>query len=84
MVKKTFHIMIVAVLALNLMGALAFASALDCGMACCKTDEWSDTPSFEAPSCCQMSDVTCGFETGQYEEIFDAAICCYNTTQKNR
>ena len=77
MIKKTFHILIISVLALNLMGAWAFASSLDCGMECCQPGDWAGTTSFEAPSCCQMSDVTCGFETGQYKELFDTAICCF-------
>jgi hypothetical protein len=77
MLKKTFHILVIAILALNLMGAWAFASALDCGMECCKPGDWAGTASFETPSCCQMSDVTCGFETGKYEELFDTAICCF-------
>lgn len=80
MLKRIFHILIIAILALNLMGAWAFASAIDCGMACCKPGDWAGTTSYEAPSCCQMSDLTCGFETGQYEELFDTAICCYNST----
>jgi len=80
MLKKTLHILVIAILALNLMGALAFASAFDCGMECCKPGDWAGTTSYEAPSCCQMSDVTCGFEAGQYEELLDTAICCYNST----
>jgi len=80
MLKKTFNILVIVILALNLMGALAFASAFDCGMACCEPGDWAGTTSFEASSCCQMNDVTCGFETGQYQELFDTAICCYNST----
>jgi len=77
MMRKVFHILVIAILALNLMGAWAFASALDCGMACCEPGDWAGTTSFEASSCCQLSDVTCGFETGQYQELFDTAICCF-------
>jgi hypothetical protein len=77
MMKKTFHILVIAILALNLMGAWAFASAFDCGMACCEPGDWAGTTSFEAPSCCAIVGVTCGFEAGQYEELFDEAICCY-------
>ena len=77
MIRKTLHILVIAILALNLMGAWAFASALDCGMSCCEQGDWAGTTSFEASSCCQLSDVTCGFETGQYPELFDKAICCF-------
>ena len=77
MIKKALHILVISVLALNLMGAWAFASAFDCGMECCQPGDWADTTSYEAVSCCQMNDVTCGFETGQYEELFDTAICCF-------
>jgi hypothetical protein len=77
MIRRTLHILVIAVLALNLMGAWAFASALDCGMECCQPGDWAGTTSFEASSCCQMNDVTCGFETGQYQELFDTAICCF-------
>jgi len=82
MYKRVFHILIIAVLALNLMGAWAFASAFDCGMECCKPGEWAGTISIEASSCCQMSDVTCGYETGQYEDLFDEAICCHSSVNK--
>ena len=78
MFKKSLHILIISVLALNLMGAWAFASAFDCGMECCRPADHSGTVSYEAPSCCEMGDVTCGFETGQYEELFDTVICCHN------
>jgi hypothetical protein len=79
MIRKALHILVIAILALNLMGAWAFASAFDCGMACCQPSETAEAgiPTIEAASCCQMSDVTCGFETGQYEELFDTAICCF-------
>jgi hypothetical protein len=77
MIKRVLHILVIAILALNLMGAWAFASALDCGMACCEPGDWAGTTSFEASSCCQMNDVTCSFETGQYQELFDTAICCF-------
>ena len=80
MLKKTFHILVIAILALNLMGAWAFASAFDCGMECCQQGDWAGTTSFEAPSCCGLDDVTCGFETGQYQELFETAICCHNRT----
>ena len=82
MIRKTLHILVIGILALNLMGAWAFASAFDCGMECCKPGEWSGTTSIEAPSCCQMSDVTCGFEAGTYQELFDSAICCHSSVQK--
>lgn len=77
MIRKSLHIAMMVVLAMNLTGAMALASLLDCGMACCKPGDWVGTTSLEAPSCCQMSNVTCGFETGQYEELFDTAICCF-------
>jgi len=67
---------------MNLMGAWVLASSIDCGMECCNPGEWSGASSFEASSCCQMNDVTCGFETGQYQELFDKAICCHNGIQK--
>lgn len=79
MIRKTLHILVIAILALNLMGAWAFASALDCGMGCCEQSETAQSgiATFEAPSCCAFDGVTCGFETGQYEELFDTAICCH-------
>ena len=80
MIKKVLHILVISILALNLMGAWAFAAAFDCGMECCKPGDWAGTTSYEAPSCCQMTDVTCGFETGQYQELFDTVVCCFNTT----
>ena len=85
MIRKALHILVIAILALNLMGAWAFASALDCGMGCCEQSETarSGIPTFEAPSCCAFDGVTCGFETGQYEELFDEAICCYNSASAN-
>ena len=82
MTKKLFHIVVIAILALNLMGAWAFASAFDCGMECCQQGDWADTTSFEAPSCCGLDDVTCGFETGQYQELFETAICFHTGAQK--
>ena len=82
MIKKIIHILVIFILALNLTGALAFAAVLDCGMECCKPGDWAGTTSFEAPSCCQMDDVTCGFEAGRYEEILDTAICCFTGVQK--
>jgi len=84
MIKKTFHILVIAILALNLMGALAFASALDCGMECCNTGDWAGTPSYEAASCCDLNNVTCSFETGQYQELFDNAICCFNSADNDQ
>ena len=85
MIRRTLHILVIAILALNLMGAWAFAAAFDCGMACCEPSETAQAgiPTFEAPSCCAMDDVTCDFETGQYEELFDTAICCYNSASSN-
>ena len=77
MIRKTLHILVIAILALNLMGAWAFASAFDCGMECCQPGDWGGTTSFEAPSCCGLDDVTCDFETGQYQELFETAICCH-------
>jgi hypothetical protein len=87
MFKRAFHIIVIAVLAMNLTGVLAFAYATDCGMECCKPEEWSGTgtASYESASCCGMDDVSCGFETGQYEELFDEALCCFNgSISKNR
>jgi hypothetical protein len=82
MLKKTLHILVIAILALNLMGAWAFASAFDCGMECCQQGDWAGTTSFEAPSCCGLNDVTCSFEAGAVDELFDEAICCFTGVQK--
>ena len=84
MIRKALHILVIAILALNLMGAWAFASALDCGMGCCEQSETAQSgiPTFEAPSCCAFDGVTCGFETGQYQELFDTAICCFTGVDK--
>ncbi|MDF1536790.1 MAG: hypothetical protein P1S46_09900 [bacterium] len=81
MYRKSLHILVIAVLALNLMGAWAFASITDCGMDCCMPGEWAagGTASYEAPSCCDISGVTCGFEAGAADELFDEAICCFNS-----
>jgi len=82
--RKVLHILVIAILALNLAGVWAFASAFDCGMACCEPGEAARAgiPILEAPSCCQVDGVTCGFETGQYNELFDTAICYHNRVQK--
>lgn len=77
MIRRTLHILVIAILALNLMGAWAFASAFDCGMECCQQGDWGGTTSFEAPSCCGLNDVTCSFEAGAVDELFDEAICCF-------
>jgi hypothetical protein len=63
------------------MGAWALASIADCGMDCCKPNEWasSGAPSYEAPSCCDTADTTCGFEAGTVEELFDEVVCCFNS-----
>ena len=63
MIRKIFHILVIAVLALNLMGAWAFASILDCGMECCKPGELASTgvDYYDAPSCCDYDGVQCGF-----------------------
>jgi hypothetical protein len=84
LIRRTFHILVIAVLALNLMGAWAFASLTDCGMECCKPGEWaaSGVASYEAPSCCDYDGVTCGFEAGAVDELFDEAICCFTGAQK--
>ena len=86
MIRRTFHILVIAVLALNLMGAWAFASILDCGMECCKPGEWaaSGVASYEAPSCCDYDGVQCGFEAGQVDELFDEAVCCFNSAASNQ
>jgi hypothetical protein len=80
--KRFLHTLIISVLALNLMGAWAFASLLDCGMVCCQSGDRAGVVSYEAPSCCEMGDITCGFETGRYDELFDTAICCHSGVQK--
>ena len=84
MLKKVFHITIMAVLALNLTGAMAFASLVDCGMECCKPEDWASTGivSYEAPSCCDSDRTTCGFETAQAPEAFDKVVCCHLSTAK--
>ena len=84
MIRKVLHIFVIAILALNLMGAWAFASALDCGMECCEQSETAQSgiPTYEAPSCCALNNVTCGVESSQYEELFDTAICCYTGADK--
>ena len=74
--------LVIAVLALNLMGVWAFAASLECGMECCESSDQADAISLKAPSCCQLSEVTCNFEPGQYQELFDKAICCHNSAQK--
>jgi hypothetical protein len=80
MSKRSFHILVIAVLALNLSGAAALTYAADCGMECCKPADWAGTISFEAPSCCEMDGVTCGFETGRFEDLFATVITRFNTT----
>jgi hypothetical protein len=80
MVKRTLNILIIAVLAMNLMAAWALAMPFDCGMECCKASETTAVgiPNFEAPSCCNISDTTCAFEVGDYDEIFDEVVCRTN------
>jgi len=82
MMKKAFHIIFIALLALNLTGAMALSYATDCGMECCRPTDWAATccPSIEASTCCGMDGVTCGFEASQYQELFDKALCCSNKT----
>lgn len=82
MLKKILNILIVAIIALNLAGGWVFASSLDCGMECCDNGGQADTSSFEASSCCHLSDVTCGSGTGHHQELFDKAICHHAGTQK--
>ena len=78
MTKRIFHIAFIALLALNLSGAGSFAYSPDCGMECCEPADWEGTVSFEAPTCCDMDDVTCGFEAVPLEDLFEEAICCHN------
>ena len=84
MIRRSFNILLIAVLALNLMGAWAFASSLDCGMECCEISDTAKAgiPTIESPGCCQTAGVTCGFETGQYKEFFNDVLCCYTGVQK--
>ena len=79
MSKKFFHILIVVLLVLNLTGIPAFSFTADCGMDCCRPAHRAGTVSFEAASCCNMDGVTCGFEAGQWEELFDTAVCSSNS-----
>ena len=81
MTRKIFHILVITILALNLMGAWAFASILDCSMGCCEPSETAQAgiPTYEAPSCCDIAGVTCGFEAGAVDELFDEALCCFNS-----
>jgi len=72
---RTFHIAVMALLVLNLSGASAFSFSADCGMECCRPADWDGTSSYEAPSCCGMDGVTCGFETGRLEEFLETALC---------
>jgi hypothetical protein len=82
MIQKTLKILLVLMLAMNLVGAWAFAMPYDCGMACCETSDLASEgiPTYEAPSCCQTASTTCSFETGQYDEFFDEVVCCYTTS----
>jgi hypothetical protein len=86
MIRRTFHILVIAVLALNLMGAWALASITDCGMECCKPSELAGTgvDYYDAPSCCDYDGVQCGFEAGQVDELFDEAVCCFNSATSNQ
>jgi hypothetical protein len=31
-----------------------------------------------------MDEVTCGFETGQFEELFDEALCCFHSSDSRQ
>ena len=77
--KKTVHIAIITLLALNLMGSWAFALAGDCGMECCAVSDTATAgvPVFEAPSCCSSEGTTCNFESTPHEELFDEVLCCF-------
>jgi len=80
--KKTFHIAIITLLALNLMGSWAMAFATDCGMECCAPSETAQAgiPTFEAPSCCSETGVSCNFEVSPSDEFFDEALCCFGSS----
>jgi hypothetical protein len=84
MTKRIFNLLIISVLALNLMGAWAFAASFDCGMECCQVSDTARAgiPTLESPSCCQTSGVTCGYQAGHYEELFDEVLCCHSGVQK--
>lgn len=80
MLKKTIHILFITVLAFNFMGAWALAMPTDCGMECCQASELATAgvPVIEYPGCCSTSETTCTFQAGDYQEIFDKALCCHN------
>ena len=79
MSKRFFNILVIALLALTLMGAPAFAFSPDCGMDCCRPPDRAGAAFFEAPSCCNLDGVTCGFEAGRFEALLDEALCCPNS-----
>ncbi len=80
--KKAFHIAIIALLALNLMGSWGLAAADDCEMTCCAPSETgrAGIPTFEAPSCCSETEVSCNFEASQSGEFFDTALICFGSS----
>ena len=82
MVKKAFHIAIVALLALNLIGSWGVASAADCGMACCAPGETAKTgiPVYEALNCCSAGGMSCDLESTSHAELFDEVVCCFGQT----
>jgi len=80
--KKTFHIVIIALMALNLMGSWGIASAADCGMSCCASNETAKNsiPVYEAPNCCSAGGMSCDLESTSHAELFDEVVCCFGQT----
>ncbi len=76
MTRKSLHILILAVFALNVLGmSLAYANG-SCGMECCaKAPDSIGVTSFEQPSCCNTVSTTCSTESTLPGELVDPVLC---------
>ncbi len=76
MTRKTLHILILVVFALNVLGmSLAYADG-SCGMECCaKAPDSIGVTSYEQPSCCSTVGTTCSLESTLPGELVDPVLC---------
>jgi len=76
MTRKSLHILILAVFALNVLGmSLAYADG-SCRMECCaKASDSIGVSSYEQPSCCNTVSTTCSTESTLPGELADPVLC---------
>lgn len=76
MTRKTLHMLIITIFALNILGMGLAQAAGSCGMDCCaKAPESIGVTSFEQPSCCTTVGTTCSLESTLPGELVDQALC---------